>query len=330
MIVRIVSSSDSITPASVLELADAYSSAIVDIISDGSLQEADPDLILVPSVDQIVTIRVESTEAPSVSMESMEPTMELSMDPNQTQLPVSTNSIQPSIAPSDVSSIYTSIEVSSNETGSEDNETQSPSPSISEKDTLAPSDPSCIDANDACEELSDTGECSRTKCSVWALENECVNNPNYMNVNCKKSCGLCDGSGPIEGPCVDENERCGEWASENECINNPNYMNVNCKKSCGLCDGSGPIEGPCLDENERCGEWASENECINNSEYMNVYCKNSCGLCGCEDKTNRCSEASPETGECPQTVCEKWASEGECESNPDYMNINCRKSCDLC
>ena len=72
MIVRIVSSSDRITPASVLELADAYSSAIVDIISDGSLQEADPDLVLVPSVDKIVTIRVESTEAPSVSMESME------------------------------------------------------------------------------------------------------------------------------------------------------------------------------------------------------------------------------------------------------------------
>ena len=68
-------------------------------------------------------------------MESMEPSMELSMDPNQTQLPVSMNSIQPSIATTDASSIYNSIELSSNETGSEDNETQSPSPSISEKDT---------------------------------------------------------------------------------------------------------------------------------------------------------------------------------------------------
>ena len=27
--------------------------------------------------------------------------------------------------------------------------------------------------------------------------------------------------------------------------------------------------------------------------------------------------------------CEAWASQGECEKNPDYMLANCKKSCDV-
>ena len=28
--------------------------------------------------------------------------------------------------------------------------------------------------------------------------------------------------------------------------------------------------------------------------------------------------------------CSKWATDGECKSNRDWMNNNCRKSCNVC
>ena len=28
--------------------------------------------------------------------------------------------------------------------------------------------------------------------------------------------------------------------------------------------------------------------------------------------------------------CPSWAQMGECDKNPDYMHVNCRKSCHIC
>ena len=149
-----------------------------------------------------------------------------------------------------------------------------------------------MDENDACQDISESGECSKTKCELWASENECVINPTYMNVSCKKSCDVCNDS------------------------DLPN-------------DSEGVIE-PCFDEHEKCGQWAQKNECNNNPAYMELNCKSACGLCDCQDKNVDCSDLSLETGECLQTKCELWVSEDECEKNSNYMHKFCRKSCNQC
>ena len=34
-----------------------------------------------------------------------------------------------------------------------------------------------------------------TQCSGWASRGECTNNPNWMNVNCRKACNKCHSKG---------------------------------------------------------------------------------------------------------------------------------------
>ncbi|KAL7470118.1 hypothetical protein ACHAXS_011509, partial [Conticribra weissflogii] len=41
-----------------------------------------------------------------------------------------------------------------------------------------------------------------------------------------------------------------------------------------------------------------------------------------DDESNVCRDDHPE--------CENWGSQGECVNNPNYMLLNCRKSCDTC
>ena len=65
-----------------------------------------------------------------------------------------------------------------------------------------------------------------------------------MNVNCKRSCGLCKPE-TTQSPtttttkrpaqCVDLVEHCEYWARIGECSKNPSYMHVNCKLSCHVC-----------------------------------------------------------------------------------------------
>jgi hypothetical protein len=191
----------------------------------------------------------------------------------------------------------------------------------------------CTDENDACMEYTDSGECSRTKCAFWASENECETNPNYMSLNCQKSCGICgDGnSTTIEELCSDLNDRCDEWALQNECVNNAAYMEINCRDACGYC-GCEDKNVDCAERSEdpfamgtcmktKCEEWTSEGECDTNVNYMDVFCRKSCDRCGvlpdtsCRDQDERCAG---------------WATEGECTANPAYMEQKCADSCGLC
>jgi len=79
-----------------------------------------------------------------------------------------------------------------------------------------------------------SGNCqdANNQCSYWATAGECARNPQYMRVNCKRSCNACSGSG---GTCNDGNNQCRYWASSGECTRNPQYMRANCKKSCNIC-----------------------------------------------------------------------------------------------
>jgi hypothetical protein len=57
-----------------------------------------------------------------------------------------------------------------------------------------------------------------------------------------------------------------------------------------------------------------------------------------DDETCSADDASCQAEEAPKKVlcqdtseqCGFWADAGECTKNPGYMNVNCRKSCELC
>jgi hypothetical protein len=307
--VPIVNSSNDFTQEYALKLENAFSSAIVNSIDDGRVQEIDPDIEL---------LLIEGGEPTGAPIASSDISMEPSLDNSRAQRPVLRGSMEPTIpssftsspaefdtmspTASDTSNNQTASAVPSSENIFEDNSTLNPTSSNTVEGnstsedfpTASPDTPPCTDENDGCQDILESGECSRTKCAVWASENECVTNPTYMNVKCKKSCGICGDSGLPVTP-------------------TPN-----------------PLQEPCSDENDRCGEWALQNECNNNPTYMELNCKSACGICGCEDKNDDCSDLSLDMDECLQTKCELWVSEDECETNSKYMNVFCRKSCDRC
>jgi len=70
-------------------------------------------------------------------------------------------------------------------------------------------------------------------CEYWAGIGECDKNPDYMLINCKKSCEVCRGESIKD--CVDNHEHCEYWAGIGECDKNPDYMLIKCKKSCEVC-----------------------------------------------------------------------------------------------
>ena len=62
-----------------------------------------------------------------------------------------------------------------------------------------------------------------SSCPYWAKTGQCHKNPDWMLVNCKKSC-----SSKIK----DSNPSCPAWAKLGECTKNPSWMLPNCKLSC--------------------------------------------------------------------------------------------------
>ena len=68
-------------------------------------------------------------------------------------------------------------------------------------------------------------------CPVWARSGECKKNPNYMLVNCIKSCKEFPNGNTAD---KDYHPNCLMWARRGECKKNPTYMLSNCTKSCRL------------------------------------------------------------------------------------------------
>jgi len=91
-------------------------------------------------------------------------------------------------------------------------------------------------------------------CSAWAKSGECSRSQYYMNIYCKKSCGICSGGGGGEteipdtvtpSGCKDTRTDCLQLAKAGHCYARPGQdnkvrtMEVSCRKSCGFC-GSVP------------------------------------------------------------------------------------------
>ncbi|ESP04972.1 hypothetical protein LOTGIDRAFT_109273, partial [Lottia gigantea] len=82
-----------------------------------------------------------------------------------------------------------------------------------------------------------------------------------------------------------------------------------------------------------CGEFCPKTITCKDGGYVDQNCK-----CICPDGTSDCQEDSNRPQEKDDTCvnlfddwpCNVWANYGECERNPQYMNLNCRKACRLC
>jgi len=86
------------------------------------------------------------------------------------------------------------------------------------------------DQNDTCEDDAKVVD----KCSAWADNGECFDNPKFMLKKCRKSCKVCGGT------CEDDAKvagSCPVWAGHGECSENPAFMLAKCRKSCDPCGG---------------------------------------------------------------------------------------------
>jgi len=82
---------------------------------------------------------------------------------------------------------------------------------------------------------------SNRSCSAWARAGQCHQNPEFMNSQCKKACGVCDVSNSNSGRCEDTSSECLALAEAGHCYARPgqqdrvSFMESNCGKSCGYC-----------------------------------------------------------------------------------------------
>merc|ERR1719334_2709266 len=200
-----------------------------------------------------------------------------------------------------------------------------------------------------------------TNCPVWAANKECIFNPEWMGMFCRKSCETClDGT---KATCEDSNERCADWAKDGACDANPDFMLKKCERTCGACGPLKPTVDPsgCYDRKKDCVYWEALGECEGEyADWMKEQCPRSCLVCTdekpkCEDKKENCPTYAL-NGDCVTNAgwmwdncrkscgicgdnqdcvendnrCREWAQQGECENNPRYMLRFCQKSCGIC
>ncbi|KAK6038477.1 shTK domain protein, partial [Cooperia oncophora] len=73
-------------------------------------------------------------------------------------------------------------------------------------------------------------------CGPWANNGECRNNPSYMNLWCRASCGICRPTTyNLNVECNNRHPMCATWAARGECTSNPSWMIENCRQACNRC-----------------------------------------------------------------------------------------------
>jgi prolyl 4-hydroxylase len=113
-------------------------------------------------------------------------------------------------------------------------------------------------------------------------------------------------------------------------------MNTHCAGSCenvratAMKESSIELQsGHCVDRHDDCPAWAALGECdsVSNGD-MRKYCAVSCGICEAEPGASSSGEADGCVD--GHENCAFWAQLGECDANPNYMKINCQRSCKTC
>eukprot|EP00536_Pseudo-nitzschia_multiseries_P015725 jgi/Psemu1/312388/fgenesh1_kg.940_\ len=93
------------------------------------------------------------------------------------------------------------------------------------------------------------------RCEDWARQGECQSNPQYMLVDCRKSCKSCISLHPGDEPqvaypktrsdakdnvenlkrCTNKHSECTHWWAVGECDKNPQFMKTECSAACQTC-----------------------------------------------------------------------------------------------
>jgi ShK domain-like len=126
----------------------------------------------------------------------------------------------------------------------------------------------CIETeNDTYQCFSNTAaiicEDQEPRCPEWQQQNECLNNPEYMLPNCRKSCQSC-----IDGHAGISQVAPGNSAHRvlQRLVDTVWYMSTH---------GQTPVS--CRNDREECTYMAVEGKC--GSEWMNEHCKAACRKC---------------------------------------------------
>lgn len=125
-------------------------------------------------------------------------------------------------------------------------------------------------------------------CAGWSASGECVRNPKFMEMSCRKSCGFCSpGSSKTGKACMDADPHCATWSSSGECVRNRSFMKDKCRKSCDFCSTELTADDlpTCRDKEkpESCEYWYTMGECTVNEAFMREQCAMSCGFCESEN-----------------------------------------------
>ncbi|KAL3100929.1 hypothetical protein niasHS_001389 [Heterodera schachtii] len=83
-------------------------------------------------------------------------------------------------------------------------------------------------------------------CQHWAMNGGCKKNSEWMNCNCKVSCGQCISRNYKYGTCSDYHPKCFKWAKHGQCKSN-GWVLANCRRSCNSCASIWHIKKMCAD-----------------------------------------------------------------------------------
>lgn len=138
---------------------------------------------------------------------------------------------------------------------------------------------------------------------------ECAN-PDATETNSSKAT-----STGTPGICVDDRDECAAHAARGDCKTNPRFMLAHCKFSCNACPKNLKyFETDWGEPQESSGSKTAQiEEVIHETEtYM-------------KEKVYKQAMYISVRNEClnRDKLCSKWASEGECKKNPQWMHIHC-------
>lgn len=158
------------------------------------------------------------------------------------------------------------------------------------RDTGTASSKNIMDETKSCQD-------DHENCSGWADMGECEKNQQYMLINCKKSCGICDTMAikitEDDSTMLERTAKFGAAQSargdkKKETLDNVKAMLDYMEKSEDYLSLPSTIRQNCKNNNEFCSFWASIGECQNNIAFMKIQCAPACQTCHLIDMANRC------------------------------------------
>jgi len=152
------------------------------------------------------------------------------------------------------------------------------------------------------------------ECPEYDLQGgECEQNQDYMLINCRKSCGLCENNHNIKDQSDDG--LVSDTTGDNR--------NINSKRNDKSFHGK-----ICLDTDEQCPNYNLVKECVDNLGYTKLYCRKSCGFCTIQNNDdevcvdgNGCNKSMNVDTDSSQAGTISTADSGVCQDIDDDCSL---------